>query len=72
MPQSTSLATSTVRTIVDKCSIEIFVDGGRIAITNLVFSTQPYNNIKLYSKGYTPKSHISRLVNSKCSKEAGK
>ena len=24
---------------VDKCSIEIFVDGGRIAMTNLVFPT---------------------------------
>ncbi len=36
---------------VDKCSIEIFVDGGRIAITNLVFPTKPYNGIRLYSKG---------------------
>lgn len=40
---------------VDKCSVEIFVDGGRIAMTNLVFPTQPYNNIKLYSKGGTAK-----------------
>ena len=29
---------------VDKCSVEIFVDGGRIAMTNLVFPTEPYNN----------------------------
>lgn len=28
---------------VDKCSVEIFVDGGRIAMTNLVFPTQPYD-----------------------------
>jgi fructan beta-fructosidase len=34
---------------VDKCSVEIFVDGGRIAMTNLVFPTQPYNSIRLYS-----------------------
>lgn len=40
---------------VDKCSVEIFVDGGRIAMTNLAFPTQPYNNIKLYSKGGTAK-----------------
>lgn len=31
---------------VDKCSIEIFVDGGRIAMTNLVFPTQPYDKLK--------------------------
>ncbi len=36
---------------VDKCSMEIFVDGGRIAMTNLVFPTAPYNNIKVYAEG---------------------
>ncbi len=36
---------------VDKCSIEMFIDGGRIAMTNLVFPTQPYNNLKFYTEG---------------------
>ena len=36
---------------VDKCSVELFVDGGRIAMTNLVFPTAPYNNIKVYAEG---------------------
>lgn len=36
---------------VDKCSVEIFVDGGRIAMTNLVFPTEPYNNVRFYSEG---------------------
>ncbi len=36
---------------VDKCSVEIFVDGGRIAMTNLVFPTKPYNNLHIYSDG---------------------
>ena len=36
---------------VDKCSVEIFVDGGRIAMTNLVFPTKPYGTLKLYSEG---------------------
>ena len=36
---------------VDKCSVELFVDGGRIAMTNLVFPTTPYNNIKVYAEG---------------------
>ena len=35
----------------DKSSIELFVNGGRIAMTNLVFPVAPYENVKLYSKG---------------------
>ena len=35
---------------VDKCSVEIFVDGGRIAMTNLVFPTVPYTSVQFYSK----------------------
>lgn len=35
---------------VDKCSVELFVDGGRIAMTNLVFPTKPYNTIRMYSE----------------------
>ena len=27
------------------------MDGGRIAMTNLVFPVAPYENVKLYSKG---------------------
>ena len=40
-----------VNIYVDNCSVEAFVDGGRIAMTNLVFPTKPYNNIQLYSEG---------------------
>lgn len=36
---------------VDKCSVEIFVDGGRIAMTNLVFPTVPYHHVKVYAEG---------------------
>lgn len=35
----------------DRSSIELFVDGGRIAMTNLVFPVAPYENVKLYSQG---------------------
>ena len=31
--------------------MELFVDGGRIAMTNLVFPTAPYNNVKVYAEG---------------------
>ena len=40
-----------VEIFVDKSSIELFVNGGRIAMTNLVFPVAPYENIKLYTKG---------------------
>ena len=36
---------------VDKSSVELFVDGGRIAMTNLVFPVAPYENVKLYTHG---------------------
>jgi fructan beta-fructosidase len=40
-----------VRVMVDKCSIEIFVDGGRLPMTNLVFPTAPYDEVDFYAKG---------------------
>ena len=36
---------------VDKCSVELFVDGGRIAMTNLVFPTEVYNSLCFYTEG---------------------
>lgn len=36
---------------VDKCSVELFVDGGRIAMTNLVFPTEVYNTLKCFAEG---------------------
>lgn len=36
---------------VDKSTVELFVDGGRIAMTNLVFPVAPYENVKLYTQG---------------------
>lgn len=38
---------------VDKCSVEIFLNDGKIAMTNLVFPTEPYNRMCFYSKGGT-------------------
>lgn len=36
---------------VDKCSVEIFVDGGRIAMTNLVFPTEVYDSLRFFTEG---------------------
>lgn len=40
----------TLRIYVDKCSVEIFLDGGKVAMTNLVFPNEPYNNLVFYGK----------------------
>lgn len=36
---------------VDRSSVEIFVDEGRIAMTNLVFPTTPYDKMHFYTEG---------------------
>ena len=41
--------TYNVRLMIDKCSVEMFIDGGRIPMTNLVFPTAPYNKVKFVS-----------------------
>lgn len=38
---------------IDKCSVEIFLNGGKLAMTNLVFPSVPYNRMCFYSKGGT-------------------
>ncbi|MCF0177440.1 MAG: GH32 C-terminal domain-containing protein [Bacteroidales bacterium] len=48
-----------VRIFVDKSSIELFVDGGKVAMTNLIFPTTPYNAMEFYSNG--GKSTVSDL-----------
>lgn len=40
-----------VQVFVDNGSVELFVDGGRIAMTNLVFPNEPYNSLRFYSEG---------------------
>lgn len=44
-------ATHKVQIFVDKSSVELFVDGGRVAMTNLVFPNEPYNSLRFYSVG---------------------
>ena len=36
-----------LRVFIDRCSIEAFASDGRMAMTNLVFPSEPYNNIKV-------------------------
>jgi fructan beta-fructosidase len=41
----------TIKALVDMASIEVFVNGGKIALTDLFFPTEDYTKIELYSKG---------------------
>ena len=43
--------THKIQVFVDNGSVELFVDGGRVAMTNLVFPNEPYNSLRFYSKG---------------------
>ena len=40
-----------LRLFIDKSSIEAFGEDGRFVMTNIVFPSEPYNNISFYSKG---------------------
>lgn len=37
--------------LVDRCSVEVFADGGRVTSTNLVFPPRGANGLKVYSEG---------------------
>jgi fructan beta-fructosidase len=38
-----------VRIFVDEASVEVFVDNGKLVLTDIVFPTEPYNKVELYS-----------------------
>ena len=38
-----------VRILYDLTSFEVFIDGGRVVMTNLVFPDEPYNSLEVYS-----------------------
>ncbi len=40
-----------VKALIDNASIEVFVNGGKIALTDLFFPNEDYTKIELYSKG---------------------
>ena len=46
-----SEATHDVHVFVDKSSVELFVDGGRVAMTNLVFPNAPYSSLNFFARG---------------------
>ena len=39
----------TLKLLYDLTSLEVFIDGGRVAMTNLVFPSEPYDTLELWS-----------------------
>ena len=39
----------TVKILYDRNSLEVFLDGGKVAMTNLVFPGDPYDGLELYA-----------------------
>ena len=49
----------TLRVFVDRSSIEVFGNGGRFAMTNLVFPAKPYSTISLAADGGSAKASLA-------------
>ena len=47
--------------VVDRCSIEVFAEGGQVAMTNLVFPPPEASGIEVYAQGGQPE-HVSATV----------
>ncbi|MBN2224103.1 MAG: GH32 C-terminal domain-containing protein [Deltaproteobacteria bacterium] len=41
----------TAQILVDTCSVEVFASGGRAVMTDLVFPSAPYDQLRLFSRG---------------------
>ena len=41
----------TIKALIDNSSLEVFVNGGKIALTDLFFPNEDYTLLELYSKG---------------------
>jgi fructan beta-fructosidase len=48
-----------LRILVDRCSVEVFADGGRAVITDLVFPSAPYGRVELFSEAAVRLSSFS-------------
>ena len=50
-----------LRLFVDRSMAELFVQGGRIAMTNLIFPRKPYATLRLYSEGGATQLRSAKL-----------
>jgi fructan beta-fructosidase len=52
-----------MRLFVDAASVELFVDGGKLVMTTLVFPTEKFTKIRLFSKGGSGKLNSAEFMN---------
>jgi fructan beta-fructosidase len=50
-----------IRVFVDEASIEVFVDGGKLVFTDIVFPSQPYNMVDIFSTNGSIKLHKAQV-----------
>ncbi|MCC8113783.1 MAG: DUF4980 domain-containing protein [Bacteroidales bacterium] len=50
-----------LRLFIDRCSVEAFDGDGRFAMTNLVFPTQPYNQLRIGANGASAKINSLKI-----------
>jgi sucrose-6-phosphate hydrolase SacC (GH32 family) len=43
--------TITIRALVDVSSVEVFVDGGKLAMTEIFFPSEDFSRLKIFSEG---------------------
>jgi len=53
--------TMEIRLFVDEASIEVFVDGGKLVLTDIVFPSEPYTRLELFSSNGTVKLNSGNL-----------
>lgn len=56
---------NSLRVFIDKSSIEIFINNGEVALTNLIYPQEPFNRISFISKGGSFKVNKFEIYNLK-------
>jgi fructan beta-fructosidase len=51
-----------LRILIDRCSIEAFIDTGEVSMTNLIFPNEPYSTIEFFSEGGTSEIKNFRAI----------
>jgi fructan beta-fructosidase len=52
-----------LRILIDRCSIEAFLDGGEVSMTNLVFPNEPYSAVEFFGENGEYKISSLKIVN---------
>ena len=51
-----------LRLLVDVCSVEAFIDGGEVSMTNLIFPNEPYNKIEFFTENGNTRVNSLKII----------